>query len=102
VERVVQQVLEAELTSFLGTPGAYERSAGCVAWATWSRTITRGMVRVVWRHFQCSVWQRCQAHFLRNALALCGACEKPLVAGLLEEHGEEILAVYALQAAHRK
>lgn len=95
-----------------------------------------GLVRAIGRHFQGAVWQRCQVHFLRNALALCGAREKPLVAGLLkavseaparpaaveairqavveldqrapkvarllEEHGEEILAVYALPEAHRK
>ena len=96
----------------------------------------RGMVRAIERHFQGAVRQRCQVHFLRNALALCGAQQKPLVAALLkniteaptreaameairqaaaelekrapkvarllEEHGEEILAVYALPEAHRK
>jgi transposase-like protein len=96
----------------------------------------RGMVRAIGRHFQGAVWQRCQVHFLRNALAMCGAQQKPLVAALLksiteaptreaameavrhataeldkrapkvarplEEHGEEILAVYALPEAHRK
>ncbi len=95
-----------------------------------------GLVRAVGRHFQGAAWQRCQVHFLRNALALCGAQQKPLaaallksiteaptraaaieairqavaelekrapkVAALLEEHGEEILAVYALPEAHRK
>ena len=96
----------------------------------------RGMVRAIARHFQGALWQRCQVHFLRNALALCGTQQKPLVAALLkniteaptreaameairqataeldkrapkvarllEEHGEEILAVYALPEAHRK
>jgi len=96
----------------------------------------RGLVRAVGRHFQGAMWQRCQVHFLRNALSLCGARDKPLVVGLLkniteaetretaqeaigqaaaelekrvpkvarllEEHGEEILAVYALPRAHRK
>jgi putative transposase len=95
-----------------------------------------GLVRAVGRHFQGAAWQRCQVHFLRNALALCAARERPLVVGLLktvtdaptrpaaleairqavvelekrapkvaallEEHGEEILAVYALPEAHRK
>ena len=96
----------------------------------------QGLVRAVRRHFQGAAWQRCQVHFLRNALSLCAAREKPLVVGLLkniteaetrqaaqeaigevvvelekrapkvaqllEEHGEEILAVYTLPAAHRK
>jgi transposase-like protein len=110
----------------------------------------QGLVRAVGRHFQGAVWQRCQAgvptdrsssvgwevHFLRNALSLCGARDKPLVVGLLkniteaetreaaqeaigeaaaelekrapkvarllEDHGEEILAVYALPRSHRR
>ena len=96
----------------------------------------QGLVRAVRRHFQGAVWQRCQVHFLRNALSLCAARDKPLVVGLLkniteaetrkaaqeaigevvvelekrapkvarllEEHGEEILAVYTLPAVHRK
>lgn len=96
----------------------------------------QGLVRAVRRHFQGAVWQRCQVHFLRNALSLCAARDKPLVVGLLkniteaetreaaqeaigqvvaelekrapkvarllEEHGEEILAVYGLPQAHRK
>ena len=96
----------------------------------------QGLVRAVRRHFQGAAWQRCQVHFLRNALSLCAARDKPLVVGLLrsiteaetgeaapeaigqvvaelekrapkvarllEEHGEEILAVYALPQAHRK
>jgi transposase-like protein len=82
------------------------------------------------------VWQRCQVHFVRNALSLCGVQQRPLVlslmrsvteaptreaartalaaavaelekkapkvARLLEEHGEEILGVYALPEPHRK
>ena len=95
-----------------------------------------GMVRAIERHFQGAVWQRCQVHFVRNALALCGRQQRPLVlrlmkavteaatreaakaalgvaiaelekkapkvARLLEDHGEEILGVYALPEAHRK
>jgi hypothetical protein len=89
-----------------------------------------GMVKAIGRHFQGAVWQRCQVHFARNALSLCGVAQRPLVlslmrsvteaptreaartalaaavaelekkapkvARLLEEHGEEILGVYAL------
>jgi transposase-like protein len=96
----------------------------------------QGMVRAIARHFQGSVWQRCQVHFVRNALALCGQQQRPQVlrlmkavteaptreaakaalavavaelekkaprvARLLEEHGEEILGVYALPETHRK
>jgi putative transposase len=95
-----------------------------------------GMVRAIERHFQGAVWQRCQVHFVRNALSLCGRQQRPLVlrlmklvtesatreaakaalaaaiaelekkapkvARLLEEHGEEILGVYALPEAHQK
>jgi transposase-like protein len=96
----------------------------------------RGLVRAIERHFQGAGWQRCQVHFLRNALSLCGSQQKSLVAALLkniteaptreaamtairqttaelgkrapkvarllEEHGEEILSVYALPESHRK
>lgn len=95
-----------------------------------------GMVKAIGRHFQGVVWQRCQVHFVRNALSLCGQRERPLVlrlmktvtesatreganaalasaiadleqkaprvAQLLEDHGEEILGVYALPEAHQK
>jgi putative transposase len=95
-----------------------------------------GMVKAIGRYFQGAVWQRCQVHFVRNALSLCGVQQRPLVlslmrsvteaptretartalalaiaelqkkapkvARLLEEHGEEILGVYALPEAHRK
>lgn len=95
-----------------------------------------GLVKAIGRHFQGTVWQRCQVHFVRNALSLCGVTQKPMVlsllrsvteaptrdasctalktaiaelekkapktALLLEEHGEEILGVYALPEAHRK
>jgi transposase-like protein len=95
-----------------------------------------GMVKAIGRHFQGAVWQRCQVHFVRNALSLCGVAQRPLalslmrsvteaptreaartalaaavaelekkspkVARLVEEHGEEILGVYALPEAHRK
>ena len=94
-----------------------------------------GMVKAIGRHFQGAVWQRCQVHFVRNALSLCGVAQRPKVlslmrsvtgaatrdaamaaltsaveelrtkapktARLLEEHGEEILGVYALPEAHR-
>lgn len=43
----------------------------------------QGLVRAVRRHFQGAAWQRCQVHFLRNALSLCAARDKPLVVGLL-------------------
>ena len=95
-----------------------------------------GLVRAIGRHFQGVVWQRCQVHFLRNALSLCGVQQRglvvrllkaitesptreaartamrqaiaelekkaPRVARLLEEHGEEILGVYALPEEHRR
>ncbi len=95
-----------------------------------------GMVKAIDRHFQGAVWQRCQVHFVRNALSLCSVAQRPQVlalmrsvtqaptreaamaalqvavvvlekkapktAQLLEDHGEEILGVYALPAAHRK
>ncbi len=95
-----------------------------------------GMVKAIEGHFQSAVWQRCQVHFVRNALSLCGVAQRPLVlslmrsvteaptreaartalaaavaelekkapktARLLEEHGEEILGVYALPEPHRK
>ena len=94
-----------------------------------------GMVKAIGRHFQGAVWQRCQVHFVRNALSLCGVAQRPIVlnlmrsvteaptrdaaknalalavvelrkkaprtALLLEEHGEEILGVYALHFAGR-
>ncbi len=96
----------------------------------------QGMVKAIERHFQGAVWQRRQVHFVRNALALCGQPQRPMVlrlmktvteaptreaakaaleaataelekkaprvAQMLEEHGEEILGVYALPEAHRK
>jgi transposase-like protein len=96
----------------------------------------RGMVKAIERHVQGAGWQRCQVHFLRNALALCSRQQRPMVlrlmkaiteaptreaakaalavavaelekkapkvARLLEEHGEEILGVYALPEPHRK
>lgn len=96
----------------------------------------RGLVRAVERHFQGALWQRCQVHFVRNALAhvaqkdrasvaetlrtITDAATKeaaeaartvavaqleqkhPKVARLVEEHGEQMLAVYALPPEHRK
>ena len=185
VQRTVQQVLEAEMTSFLGaeayhcndvrrggsvvsqgvlvaigiSAAGYREVLGC--WvaeseseASWGAVFSElkqrglrgvryvvsddhaGMVRAIERHFQGAVWQRCQVHFVRNALSLCGRQQRPLVlrlmklvtetatreaakaalaaaiaelekkapkvARLLEEHGEEILGVYALPEAHRK
>jgi putative transposase len=38
-----------------------------------------GMVKAIGRHFQGAVWQRCQVHFVRNALSLCGVQQRPLV-----------------------
>ena len=91
-----------------------------------------GMVRAIGRHFQGVVWQRCQVHFLRNALSLCGAQQRGPVVRLLkavtesparaamrqaiaelerkaakvvrlsEEHGEETLGVYALPEEYRR
>ena len=39
-----------------------------------------GMVKAIGRHFQGAVWQRCQVHFVRNALSLCGVAQRPLSA----------------------
>jgi putative transposase len=39
-----------------------------------------GMVKAIERHFQGAVWQRCQVHFVRNALALCGQQQRPQLA----------------------
>jgi len=44
----------------------------------------RGMVKAIERHFQGAVWQRCQVHFVRNALALCGQQQRPLVLRLMK------------------
>src|SRR5512146_1335811 len=43
-----------------------------------------GMVRAIGRHFQNVVWQRCQVHFVRNALSLCGVQQRPLVLRLMK------------------
>ena len=42
-----------------------------------------GMVKAIGRHFQGAVWQRCQVHFVRNALSLCGVAQRPLVLSLM-------------------
>ena len=42
-----------------------------------------GMVKAIERHFQGAVWQRCQVHFVRNALALCGRQQRPRVLRLM-------------------
>jgi putative transposase len=96
----------------------------------------KGLRTAVERHFQGALWQRCQVHFVRNALGMvarrdaadvvaalrtvteapdregarkaidtaASALQRkhPKVARLLEEHGEEILAVYSLPEPHRK
>jgi putative transposase len=43
-----------------------------------------GMVKAIGRHFQNVVWQRCQVHFVRNALSLCGVQQRPLVLRLMK------------------
>jgi len=43
-----------------------------------------GMVKAIERHFQGAVWQRCQVHFVRNALALCGQQQRPMVLRLMK------------------
>jgi transposase-like protein len=44
----------------------------------------KGMVKAIERHFQGAVWQRCQVHFVRNALALCGRRQRPPVLRLMK------------------
>jgi len=44
----------------------------------------QGMVRAIERHFQSVVWQRCQVHFVRNALALCSRQQRPMVLRLMK------------------
>ena len=95
-----------------------------------------GLTNAIHRHFQGAVWQRCQVHFIRNALAKVAKKDRgrilahlreitgssslesaqkrlreavdvltnthPKVAELLDGHGEEMLAVYALPEQHRK
>lgn len=58
----------------------------------------QGLVRAVRRHFQGAMWQRCQVHFLRNALSLCAARDKALVAGLLKNITEAETREAALEA----
>jgi transposase-like protein len=43
-----------------------------------------GMVKAIERHFQGAVWQRCQVHFVRNALSLCGRQQRPQVLRLMK------------------
>jgi transposase-like protein len=43
-----------------------------------------GMVKAIGRHFQGAVGQRCQVHFVRNALSLCGVQQRPLVLRLMQ------------------
>jgi len=43
-----------------------------------------GMVRAIERHFQGAVWQRCQVHFVRNALSLCGVQQRPMVLRMMK------------------
>ena len=44
----------------------------------------QGMVRAIERHFQGAVWQRCQVHFVRNALSLCSRQQRPQVLRLMK------------------
>jgi len=44
----------------------------------------KGMVKAIERHFQGAVWQRCQVHFVRNALSLCGQQQRPMVLRLMK------------------
>lgn len=44
----------------------------------------QGMVKAIARHFQGAVWQRCQVHFVRNALSLCGQQQRPQVLRLMK------------------
>jgi len=96
----------------------------------------QGLRAAIGRHFQGTLWQRCQVHFLRNVLARVSKRDRgwavdlmravtnaetleearaalqkavsalqeryPKVAELLDEHGEEMLAVYQLPEPHRK
>jgi len=96
----------------------------------------KGLRQAIDRQFQGTLWQRCQVHFLRNALgyvskkdrkwvvdlmraitnaataeearnhlqaAIAALSERyPKAATLLDEHGEEMLAVYQLPEPHRK
>ena len=95
-----------------------------------------GLTKAIACQFQGAIWQRCQAHFIRNVLSnvpkkdrgrilaylrdITGAsslesarnrlreaveelhASHPKAADLLDDHGEEILAVYALPEHHRK
>jgi putative transposase len=63
-----------------------------------------GMVRAIERHFQGAVWQRCQVHFVRNALSLCGRQQRPLVLRLMKlvtESATREAAKAALASGHR-
>ena len=97
----------------------------------------RGLKAAIDRCFQGAVWQRCQAHFMRNIRSMVSSNQdKKLIVKLLQgitessdreearqrlqgaveqlatthrkvseyldEHGEEILGVYALPEKHRK
>jgi putative transposase len=57
-----------------------------------------GLVRAIDRHFQNVVWQRCQVHFVRNALSLCGVRERPLVLRLMKTITEAPTKAAAQQA----
>ena len=95
-----------------------------------------GLTNAIHRHFQGAIWQRCQVHFIRNALSKVSKKDRgrilahlreitgsssiesarkrlreaadvlvdshPKVAQILDDHGEEMLAVYALPEHHRK
>lgn len=57
-----------------------------------------GMVKAIDRHFQGAVWQRCQVHFVRNALALCGRQQRPQVLRLMKTVTEAATREAALAA----
>jgi transposase-like protein len=48
-----------------------------------SRQPWRNPLKAIDRHFQGAVWQRCQVHFVRNALSLCGVQQRPAVLALM-------------------
>lgn len=96
----------------------------------------KGLTKAIARYFQGTIWQRCQVHFVRDAIAQVAKKDRdriidlmreitgsssiesarerlgeaidaltgthPKVAELLDQHGEEMLAVYALPQKHRK
>ena len=109
VERVVQQVLEAEMTSFLGAE-TYQRTGERSGWRNGYKprtlkTRVGGQQRPLVLRLMKTITESATREAAKAALAAAIVeFEKkaPKVARLLEEHGEEILGVYALPEAHRK